>query len=131
MNDQEIKIVKQAILNEIEGYEFYCMAAEKAKSEDVKASFYALADEEKKHVEWLRDLYDKIKSSTEDDFKLMAAENPPSPKIFKWDKLDRKNASLAVSVFGIGMQMEEASVKFSKKLLKTLNFLKQKNYLKF
>ena len=38
--------------------------------------------------------------------------NPPTPGIFKWDALDRSNAGVAVSVFGIGMQMEEASVKF-------------------
>ncbi len=115
MINKEIKVVKQAMLNEIEGYEFYKLAASNAKDAEVKAAFENLAEEERKHVEWLRSLFDGLKSSEEDEIKLEDLENPPSPRIFKWDKVDRDNAGLAVSVFGIGMQMEKASVDFYEK----------------
>ncbi len=112
MREQEIKQVKQAILNEIEGYEFYKMAMKEAKSPQVKDAFKMLADEELKHVEWLQEYFDKLKNGEEDDYQLSTMPNPPSPGIFKWDTVDRDNAGIAVSVFGIGMQMEKSSVAF-------------------
>lgn len=114
MKDFEIQQVKQAILSEVEGYEFYKMAMGQAKNEDVKAAFNNLAQEELKHVEWLNQLFEKLKDESTDAFKLATLTDPPSPGIFKWDNIDRNNAGLAVSVFSIGMQMEEASVKFYK-----------------
>ena len=44
MNNQELMIIKQAIINEIEGYEFYNMASNKANSVEVKNAFLELAE---------------------------------------------------------------------------------------
>ncbi len=112
MKDFEIQQVKQAILNEVEGYEFYKLAMSQAKNEEVKKSFNNLAQEELKHVEWLNELFEKLKDNSADAFKLATMPEPPTAGIFKWDNLDRNNAGLAVSVFSIGMQMEESSVIF-------------------
>lgn len=112
MREQELQIIKQAIINELEGYEFYRMAVSHADDQEVKESFKVLAAEEQKHIEWLNDLFDKIKTDPEDGFKLAAMENPPSPGLYKWENLDRTQAGVAVSVFGIGMQMEKASIAF-------------------
>lgn len=112
MKNDELKLIRQAIINEIEGYEFYKMAKEHAVEKTVKEAFETLAEEERKHVEWLTELMNHIHAEKTDSFNLSMVDNPPSPGIFKWDNIDRKNAGLAVSVFGIGMQMEEASVKF-------------------
>lgn len=114
MKEFEVKMIKQAILNEIEGYEFYKMAGKQAQNEEVKKSFERLADEELKHVEWLKELFEKMNSDRADKSLLESLPNPPTAGIFKWDNLDRDNAGVAVSVFGIGMQMEEASVEFYK-----------------
>jgi len=114
MKDFEIQQVKQAILSEVEGYEFYKLAMEQAKDDKVKAAFNELAGEELKHVEWLNQLFDKLKEDEGDAFKLANIPNPPSAEIFKWDNVDRNNAGIALSVYSIGMQMEKASVQFYK-----------------
>lgn len=111
MDSNELKVIKQAILNEIEGYEFYKMAASQFSSPEAKKAFLELAEEEFKHAEYLRELFEKIKDSKDDDFKLSFLTEVPSPKIFKWDGVEGKN-SLAVSVFGIGIDMEKASIEF-------------------
>jgi len=112
MKEFEIQQVKQAILNEVEGYEFYKLAMGQANDSEVKAAFDNLAKEELKHVEWLNQLFEKLKDNEEDSFRLAEMPDPPSAEIFKWDNIDRNNAGLAVSVFSIGMQMEKASVDF-------------------
>lgn len=115
MKDQELKIIQTAIINELEGYEFYKMAHDQTPDPSVKAAFQTLAEEERKHIEWLKELFEKVRDSQEDVMKLSMMDNPPSPQIFKWENLDRTAAGLAVSVFGIGIQMERMSVEFYEK----------------
>ena len=112
MNLKELTVIKQAIINEIEGFEFYRLAARQAENEESKNAFETLAQEELMHVEWLKKLYSNINHSQEDDLLLAYEVEAPSPKIFSWGNIDRKNASLAISVFGIAIQMERESVKF-------------------
>lgn len=112
MLEQELSIIKQAIINELEGYEFYKMAASQTDNAEVKSTFLQLAAEEQLHIEWLNELFAKMKTESEDAMKLAILDNPPSPGIFKWEKIDREHAGVAVSVFGIGMQMERFSVEF-------------------
>lgn len=112
MYKEELDIVKQAILNEVEGFEFYQMAANQAGTDESKEAFMELANEELKHVEYLKALFEKIKNNKDDDIKLALESAPPSPDIYNWNNIDNKYHSLAMSVFGIGIQMEEASIKF-------------------
>ncbi len=115
MFKEELDVIKQAILNEVEGYEFYKMAAGQAGNGGSKSAFLELANEELKHVEYLKELFNKIKESPEAEVELAFNEGPPSPGIYKWDKLDKDLTSLAMSVFGIGIQMEKDSVEFYSK----------------
>lgn len=115
MLKKDIEVFKQAILNEVEGYEFYKMAAYNAADEEVKKAFLNLANEELKHIDWLKDAFKKLSGNPEDHSTLAMIENPPSPQIFMWENLQTKNANLAVSVLGIGIEMERASVKFYEK----------------
>ncbi len=112
MQQKELELIKQAILNEIEGYEFYKLASTQTHNTETKEAFLTLATEEMKHVEWLKDLYLSMKDNATDAYDLANLQDPPSPHIFKWENVDRKNADLAVSVFSIGMQMEKSAVKF-------------------
>lgn len=130
MNKDEINLIKQAILNEIEGYEFYRLAARQADSEEIRESFVNLANEEMMHVEWLKELFVKITDTKEDTFTLSEIPNPPSPKLFKWENLDRANAGIAMSVFGIGMQMEQASIDFYSRALESTDNIQVKNLYK-
>jgi len=115
MLKRDVEVFKQAILNEVEGYEFYKMAAYNTPEEEVKKAFLNLANEELKHIDWLKDAFKKLSGNPEDQTTLALIENPPSPQIFKWDNLQNKNANLSVSVFGIGIEMERASVNFYEK----------------
>lgn len=112
MNRTELDYIKQAILNEIEGYEFYKMAAQQTDNQESREAFEELANEEMKHAEYLRALFDLLKDGKEDDYTMAFLANPPSPKIFDWSKADTKLTGLAMSVFGIGVQMEKASIDF-------------------
>lgn len=82
MKEFEIQQVKQAILSEVEGYEFYKLAMGQANNSEVKAAFDNLAKEELKHVEWLNQLFEKLKDDDEDSFRLAAMPDPPSAEIF-------------------------------------------------
>lgn len=121
MYKEELDIISQAILNEVEGYEFYRMAASQIGDNESKSAFLELANEELKHAEYLRNLWDLIKTSEEDDVRL-AFDNPPSPDIYNWEKVDGEHASLAMSVFGIGIQMEKDSIEFYEEAKKKTSF---------
>lgn len=112
MLKQELEIIGQAILNEVEGYEFYKMAANQDGTFASKQAFMELANEELKHVDFLKALFNKIKSGKEDELRLAHEVSPPSPEIYKWEKVDDNYTSLAMSVFGIGIQMEKDSIVF-------------------
>ena len=114
MTYDELSLIKQAIINEIEGYEFYRMAAAQAHTEEAQKAFQQLSDEEFMHVEWLQKLYKELSVGNSHNIHLAFVIDPPVPEIFNWSKVDRKMVSLALSVFGIGIQMEKASIEFYK-----------------
>jgi rubrerythrin len=115
MNNEEIKVVKQAIISEVEGYEFYKMASEQSAFSEVKDTFLKLAEEELKHIEWLKAMFHSFMENKEEAYKLSNLLDVPSSNIFKWSNLDRDGAQKALSVFGISIQMERAAVAFYKK----------------
>jgi len=117
MYKEELSIISQAVLNEIEGYEFYKMASVQATSEGTKEAFFELANEEKKHADYLKILWTKLSDGGEVkiDNIMDSGIVIPSPEIYRWSKVDKNDTSIAMSVFGIGMQMEQSSVDFYEK----------------
>jgi len=114
MYKEELSIISQAVLNEVEGYEFYKLAANQATSPGTKEAFLELANEELKHADYLKTLWSKLSNGdnfTIDDI-LESGIAIPSPEIYRWEKVDKSNASVAMSVFGIGIQMEKSSIEF-------------------
>ena len=93
MYKDELEVIFQEILNEVEGYEFYKIAAENGPLSNKKA-FMELANEELKHVEYLRALFDKLKTSKDDDIKLAFDKKPRSPNIYQWNKVESQYNSL-------------------------------------
>ncbi|MCK8058869.1 MULTISPECIES: ferritin family protein [unclassified Fusibacter] len=112
MNQYELDTIKQAILNEIEGYEFYRLAAGKAHDEETRQALLNLSDEEMKHVEWLQGLFNHMRNEDADKFNLALVSDPPSPHIYDWNQLNEKDIQSTMSVFGIGMQMEALAIEF-------------------
>lgn len=112
MLKEELEIIKQGILNEVEGYEFYRMASKQAEGIGSKEAFLLLAEEELKHTQYLKVLFDKVKNETTDDLELAFLENPPSPDIYNWEKVNQPASALAMSVFSVGIQMEREAIIF-------------------
>lgn len=114
MYKEELSIISQAVLNEIEGYEFYKLASKQAESKGTKEAFLILANEENKHAEYLKKLWRKLSDGGEIaiDAIIDSGIIIPSPEIYRWDKIDKSSTSVAMSVFGIGMQMEQSSIEF-------------------
>ncbi|MBI9014305.1 MAG: ferritin family protein [Clostridiales bacterium] len=115
MNSQTLSYIKQAIINEIEGYEFYRMAAGQSRDQSIKETYLELAEEERKHVVWLQDLHKKL-DGKEHELDLDTIEAPPTPDIFNWKHLDRENPKTTLSVFGIALQLEKTSYEFYQKV---------------
>lgn len=111
MNENELKILQTAILNEVEGETFYLLAAEKADQPDIRDTLLHLAGEEKKHQQMLRNMLSKAGQPDMVDYD---NRNIVSPGIFNLEEaLKLKNVSnLEISAISIGIMMEKASVDY-------------------
>ncbi len=112
MLQQELEVIKQAILLEVEGYEFYRLAANQVDHPSSKEAFIELGKEELKHAEYLKGLFNKLKSSEDDAITLAFLADPPAPSIFNWEKVDGQYVSTAMAVFGVAVQLEKASIEY-------------------
>lgn len=112
MTEREMILLKKAILNEVEGYEFYKLAATGTTNIETANTFMVLASEEEKHVGWLQGLLKKLGDNDTAAFDLAMIPTPPSPEIFRWEKIKEEDAHRSMTVFSIGLQMEKASAEF-------------------
>ena len=114
MYKEELSIISQAILNETEGFDFYNLAASQASNAGTKEAFIELANEELKHADYLKKLWKNLSEGNEFSLEdiVESGIEIPSPEIYRWDKVDKSSSSVAMSIFGIGMQMEQSSIDF-------------------
>lgn len=110
MKAEEVFAIKQAILMEIEGYEFYKMAQSQFPEPKVKEAFGELMNEERLHAKWLEEAYEKINDSPNSKKALSFLEAPPSAKVFDWANLMQKSAQSSLAVFGIALELEKSSM---------------------
>lgn len=105
---KNLEVIKLAILNEVEGYQFYKMYSEKVSSPEVSRTFMDIANEELEHIEYLKKL---TTNSKEENLQMAQVEVPP-PGIFKFSTLTPAELSLALAAFSIATKMEDDSQKF-------------------
>ena len=110
MRTEEITAIKQAILMEIEGYEFYKMAQSQFEEAEVKSAFGQLMEEEKMHAQWLEEAYQKLNDQPDAKAALSFLEATPTATIFDWSKLMQKSAQSPLAVFGIALELEKSSM---------------------
>jgi len=115
MRNEEVAAIKQAILMEIEGYEFYKMAQSQFDNPEVKNAFGELMQEEKMHAEWLKEAYKKMNTSDNKNEVLSFLEVTPEAKVFDWSKLMQKSAQSPLAVFGIALELEKSSMDYYQK----------------
>ncbi len=113
MHDQELQILKTAVINEMEGEHFYRLTAASSKDEGVRQAFLFLADEESKHQGWLRAMASQLTTADSTvpgphDVELTT----PQHGIFDRFKPGPETGSLAVSAFHIGILLEKAAVDY-------------------
>ncbi|MFM9413960.1 ferritin-like domain-containing protein [Peptococcus simiae] len=104
-------IINQAILNEVEGAQFYRMAATQNTTPEAVEALNKLAEEELAHIDYLKRFSDEVAGGDITVDEALSA-NVPSPEIYSWGKLDKQSLNLALSVFSVGMQMERDSIAF-------------------
>lgn len=109
----ELTIIRQAIVKELEGHEFYKMISERPGNDlETKEVFRQLADEEMKHVDFLKEMFVRIKSGKAEGMDKELDLDVPAPDSAKWKKLKKDSGSIAVAAFGIGINMEKASIEY-------------------
>jgi len=109
----ELKAIKTAIINENEGYNFYLMASERSKSEEVKGIFIYLANEEKEHEKTLRKLYESVANNKLEALEEGLACSPAQkPDIFTLEKLKQEDPSIIASALSLAVKMEKESIDF-------------------
>jgi rubrerythrin len=111
---EELNILRTAILNEVEGYQFYTLAAMRAEDTYTKEAFNHLAREEQQHESWLRKMYVQLSEKQSVSIEEMEVSSLPSPKIFRKENVGAESGSLEISVYKIGILMEMASMTFYK-----------------
>jgi len=111
MNEKELKILKTAILNEVEGESFYMLAANNSKSPDIKEALEILASDEKKHQQVLKKMLADITGGQDNaaDFSQLGVV---SPGIFKLQQAARMVDNLEITVISTAILMEKAAMDF-------------------
>lgn len=112
MYEAELKILKTAIINEMEGEHFYRLAAANNGDEQARQAFLYLAAEEGKHQRWLREMADKLAAGNPLAFNAGSLDETPHQNIFARFRPGTETGSLAVSAMYVGLLLEKASVDY-------------------
>ncbi|UCE66757.1 MAG: ferritin family protein [Candidatus Zixiibacteriota bacterium] len=104
-----------AIQTELEGFEFYIIAAKKSKDEGAKKMFESLAADELRHRDMLNDQYQLIIQGK--DFKPF--KKPPRSRfkvkspVFSREFLEsKKKKNFEMSALSIGIMLEQNAIEF-------------------
>ncbi|HZK39333.1 MAG TPA: ferritin family protein [Clostridia bacterium] len=117
MMNNELAILKEAIIAEMKAAEFYKLAAEKSDDPEVKTAFDELATEEELHMDWLKDIYEKLiepgKMTEEFAFENFFKNNVKKDvAVLKFSEKALATATISVAVYGIAINMEKNAVEF-------------------
>ena len=108
MTDKELELIKTAMLHEDEGAEYYTLQSKQWHENQVVENFKQLAEEERLHSRWIRELFEERKSFG--DAKILSfMKEIESPKLFDWSDVKKIADFDVVAVFEKAMAMEESS----------------------
>lgn len=112
MDQNEMKILKTAILNEIEGEKFYLKAAQDTKDQDSSNAFLHLAEDEKRHQAMLKEVLAQLMAEKDIIIDKLSLQGTPSPQIFNAARTMDTDNAMEISVFHIAILMEKASIDY-------------------
>jgi rubrerythrin len=116
--DQLLKVLKQAIRVESDGYHFYRIAAQKTQDPKGKRIFASLAQDELDHGSVLKGLYQAMEDTSEYKFKRKrwgkkeSITRSKSPIFSAEFKRKMKGEHFALSALRIGQLLERNSIHF-------------------
>jgi rubrerythrin len=119
--EQLLKIVKDAIRVENDGYQFYRLAEEKTQDPKGKEVFASLAQDETNHMQILKSLYSSVKSEKDfkfdevKDMKHILDTTSESPIFSKEFSQRLEGAQFEMTALSIGILLEKNAVEFYKK----------------
>lgn len=107
----EQSIIKAAILNEQEGYQFYIAASERATNPEAKQAFKQFAEEEKMHEAMLRQMFTELRTTGRFAVYDTDGGNVLQPRIF------RRGTTLIdddyeLAAYRVAILLEEAAMRF-------------------
>lgn len=114
MTDEQLRAgLKEAMLTEMAGIEFYTTAAEKTIDPQGRRVFALLADEERKHLEYLKRQYGHL--VTDSQFEPLTETSNIDPTqaspIFSLELTSRmKTAHWEMTALSVGLALEQASI---------------------
>ncbi len=114
-NDAVINGLIEAIKAEVEGYNFYMMAARSTQDSNGREVFERLAKEEMDHVAFLRAQYNSFLHSNNPDanVKLSKSSFSTNSPIFSENIKSRiKDAHFEMTALSVGIQLELSAIKF-------------------
>lgn len=108
MNDKSLKLIKEAILHEYEGADYYTYQSKQWHTKEVANNFLAIAKEELLHAKWLVEV---LEAKTEPmDKKIFTFMNDvKAPGLFDWSSIEKNGSDDIKSVFKKAMDMEKES----------------------
>uniref|UniRef100_A0A7C1X5N4 Rubrerythrin diiron-binding domain-containing protein n=1 Tax=candidate division WOR-3 bacterium TaxID=2052148 RepID=A0A7C1X5N4_UNCW3 len=113
ISERILEGIKEAMVTERTGIEFYRTAAERTRDEQGKAVFLRLAADEQKHLEYLRQQYQQLTKGTGSATPLELPEpgvDGTSP-VFSSELKNRINqAHWEMTALSVGLALEQASI---------------------
>lgn len=110
----ELNIVKQALLNEIEGINYFKVSASQFSGQETAKIFESLAHQADEHVEYLMRLKDQIEKHEAGIFdKIKPALE--TQKEEEWSKIKAERTPMALSIFNLGMTIKRNNIEFYEK----------------
>ncbi len=119
--EQLLKVVKNAIRVEYDGYQFYRLAEEKTEDAKGKEVFASLARDETNHMQILKGLYQSVKEEGKFKFdevkeiKQILESTPESPIFSKEFKGRLDKSHFEMTALSVGILLEKNSIDFYKK----------------
>ncbi len=130
-NEQLLTGLKEAMLTEMAGIEFYTTAAEKTADVQGREVFALLAEEERKHLEYLKRQYGHLmENSRFEPLNESSRINPAQASpIFSSELTSRLNsAHWEMTALSVGLALEQASIQRYRNLASSTTIPEVQNF---
>lgn len=106
-----VGLIQQAIEYEREGYDYYKRQAKRMHDKELQELFEMVADEEMRHVEWLKLMVDEEFGASE-KIALLVAGQPLRSAQINWEAIKRIGLSDINNVYDHAIEMETSAIAF-------------------